>query len=228
MSPSGMSSRERIIVIVLGVVILLALIGIGILAAKLVSGTGDEQVSVDQSATVASQEEGPPVGSAEETPPPAVAGEAETPAVAADITPVAPPVLQEAPPPASDAAEGQLLVRQEGMGGLAPVVIANQALQPGHRYRIEIQAVDGSRVGIHGSWSQAAQRADGTLSAPAIQLFEGQTPYNIDLDAPLAEPARWSCSVSAAVKVEPLATGLGTQLSGPVLAIEILDVTGSQ
>ena len=135
--------------------------------------------------------------------------------------------LLEAAPPAPDLAPGQVVVRTVGAGGLAPVVIADQALQPGRRYRIEIHAVDGSRVEIHGSWSQAAVAAGGTLSAPTIEFFEGQTPYRIELSLPMADPARWSCSVSAALKAPPLASGQSA-LSGPTLAIEILDVTDSQ
>jgi hypothetical protein len=224
MSLSSMSSREKIVVAVLGAVILLALIGIGILAANLVSRTDEEQGVAGESATAAvGEEEGQPAGSTE-----GVTGEAGAPEVAADITPVATPMLREPPPPAPDAAGGQVVVRQEGLGGLAPVVIADQALQPGRRYRIEIQAVDGSRVEIHGSWSQAAVDAGGTLSAPTIEFFEGQTPYAIDLALPLADPSRWSCSVSAAYKIAPLGSGQEAQLSGPALAIEILDVTGSQ
>jgi hypothetical protein len=223
MSLSSMSSREKIVVAVLGGVILLALVGIGILAANLVSRTDDEQGVAGESATAAvGEEEGQPAGS---TDAPAEAG---APEAAADITPVATPVLQEPPAPAADAAAGEVVVRQEGVAGPAPVVIADQALQPGRRYRIEIQAVDGSRVTIHGSWSQVAVGGGGTLNAPTIEFFEGPTPYTIDLALPLADPARWSCSVSAAVKLEPLAAGQGTQLSGPALAIEILDVTGSQ
>lgn len=223
MSLSSMSSREKIVVAVLGVVILLALIGIGILAANLVSGDDGEQEVAGQAATSAAGEaEEQPAGASEGTAQPgatSVTG-AGSPEAAADITPVATPVLREAPPPA---AGGEVVVRQEGVGGLAPVVIADQALQPGRRYRIEIQAMDGSRVDIHGSWSQAAVGGAGTLSAPTIEFFEGQTPYRIDLALPLADADLWSCSVSAAPTLEG-----GTQLSGPALAVEILDVTGSQ
>jgi hypothetical protein len=212
MSLSSMSSREKIVVAVLGVVILLALVGIGILAANLVSRTDEEEI--------AGEVEGQPAGSTQETSLPGASAEAGTQEAAVDITPVATPVLEEPPPPVRDAAGGEVIVRQEGVGGLAPVVIANQALQPGRLYRIEIQAVDGSQVVVQGSWSQAAVGAGGTLSAPALEFFEGQTPYRIDLALPLADATRWSCSVSAAIK--------GAQLSGPALAIEILDVTGSQ
>ncbi len=224
MSESGMSSREKLVVVVLGVVILLALIGIGILAAQLVSQNEEADEIAGKTATVTGEGEGK-AGSTEGTAGPTASLEAGTQEVAADITAVASPALREAPASAPDAAPGEVVVRKEGVGPLGPVVIANQALQPGRRYRIEIQASDGSRVEIHGSWSQVAEGAGGTLSAPAIEFFEGQTPYRIDLSLPLAEPTRWSCSVSAAIKVAPLAPG---QLSGPVLAIEIQDVTGSQ
>ena len=227
MSWSSMSSREKIVVGVLGAVILLALVGIGILAANLISRPDEQEIAgAATTATVGEGEEQPAGSVIEGTALPGATGEAGAPEVAADITPVATPALQETPSPALDAASGEVIARQEGVGGLAPVVIADQPLQPGHRYRIEIQAVDGSRVDIHGSWSQAAVGGGGTLTAPSIEVFEGQTPYRIDLALPLADPAQWSCSVSAAVKIAPL--GSGTPLSGPALAIEIVDVTGSQ
>jgi hypothetical protein len=215
-----MSSREKIVVAVLGVVILLALVGIGILAANLVSRTDEEEIAGESVTAAVGEVEGQPAGSTQETSLPGASSEAGTQEAAVDITPVATPVLEEPPPPVRDAAGGKLIARREGVGGLAPVVIANQALQPGRLYRIEIQAVDGSQVVVQGSWSQAAVGAGGTLSAPALEFFEGQTPYRIDLALPLADATRWSCSVSAAIK--------GAQLSGPALAIEILDVTGSQ
>jgi hypothetical protein len=224
MSWSGMSARERTVVAVLGIVILLALVGIGILTANLVARPGDEQEVAGTYATAtaaAAQGEGMAAGGAEEATVPGGTGEAGAPASAADITPVATPLLQEAPAAAADLPGGEVIVRQEGVGPLAPVVIADQTLQPGRRYRIEIQAMDGSRVNIHGSWSQAAVGGGGSLSAPAIEFFEGQTPYRIDLALPLANAEMWSCSVSAAIKGANLA-------SGPALAIEIQDVTGSQ
>ncbi len=214
MALSNMSSRERVVVGVLGLVILLALIGIGILAANLVSRSGDqEQVAGELATSGAVEGEELPAGGTEATALPGAPEEG-----AANITPVATPLLREAP--AAGAGDGETVIRQEGVGPLAPVVIADQPLQPGRRYRIEIEAIDGSRVAIHGSWSQAAVGGGGTLSAPTIEFFEGQTPYSIDLALPLAEGEMWSCSVSAAVQV-----GQGAALSGPALAIEILDVT---
>jgi hypothetical protein len=214
MALSNMSSREKIVVGVLGIVILLALIGIGVLAANLVSRSGEKQEVAGESATAAAVEgEDLPAGGTEATSIPGAPTESE-----ADITPVATPLLREAP--AAGAGDGEVVVRQEGVGPLAPVVIADQPLLPGRRYRIEIQAVDGSRVAIHGSWSQAAVGGGGTLSAPTIEFFEGQTPHRIDLALPLAEAEMWSCSVSAALQV-----GQSASLSGPALAIEIRDVT---
>jgi hypothetical protein len=207
MSLSGMSPREKTVVAILGIVILLALVGIGILAANLVSRSGEEGVAGESATAAAVEGEGQPA--------------ADVPEAAAGITPVATPILLEEPAVAADLPGGQVIVRQEGVGPLAPVVIADQALQPGRRYRIEIQAMDGSRVNIHGSWSQAAVGGGGSLSAPVIEFFEGQTPYRIDLNLPLATADRWSCSVSAALKDVTLA-------SGSALAIEIQDVTGSQ
>ena len=227
MSLSRLSSRERIVVGVLGAVILLALVGIGILAANLVSRMDEEQAVAGESATAVSEGPGQPAEPTEAVLEPGAAGGTEALESPAQITPVATPVLLEAAPPAPDLAPAQVVVRTVGAGGLAPVVIADQALQPGRRYRIEIHAVDGSRVEIHGSWSQAAVAAGGTLSAPTIEFFEGQTPYRIELSLPMADPARWSCSVSAALKAPPLASGQSA-LSGPTLAIEILDVTDSQ
>jgi len=207
MAFSQMNSRERTIVIVLGIVILIALVGIGVLAARLIAGNGnggEEAINVVTATVPASGDQ-----------------------VEATITPVAPPSLEGAPaasegdqaPPAPSGSEPVVVVRAESPGPIAPAIIPEQTLAAGHRYRIEITAVDGSEVTIEGSWSQAATSASGEAAAPQIEFFEGTTPYEIAVEAPVADPANWRLSVSAGP----------SDLLGqpPALAITIWDVTGT-
>jgi len=209
MAFSQMSSKERTIVIVLGIVILIALVGIGILAARLIAGSGnggEEAISV---ATATA----PPAGD-------------QAPAEAT-ITPVAPPSLEGAPaasegdqaPPVPSGSEPVVVIQAESAGPGAPAIIPEQTLAAGHRYRIEITAADGSEVAIEGSWSQAATSASGAAAAPQIEFFEGTTPYEISVEAPVADPASWRLSVSAGP----------SDLLGqsPALVITIWDVTGT-
>jgi hypothetical protein len=197
-----MSARDKAIIAVLGVVILVALIGIGILVARLV--TGDEEAEIRVVTPTLST----------------AASSGGTPGVEAAITAVAPPSLdaQGDMPPKEIKAEQVAIAQAEGVGPLAPVIIASQALQAGHRYRIEVAAKDGLAVAIQGSWSQAATSASGQVTAPQIEFFEGSTPFTVDVVAPVADPALWSCSVSAAPKA--------LQSSSASLVITIWDVTG--
>lgn len=194
---SQMSAREKAIIVVLGVVIVAALIGIGVLVAKLVSGDDTAEITT-----------APTTGG--EVPPQVT------------ITLVATPALdeppQETPNPVSD--QPVAIAQAEGAGPGLPVIIADQPLYAGRRYRIEIKAADGSNVAVQGSWSQAATSASGQVAAPQIEFFEGTTPHTIDVVSPVADPSLWSCSVSAAPK---------DILAKPTnLVIVVYDVTGSQ
>jgi len=162
-----MSSRERTIVIVLAVIIVVALAGIGVLAAKLVSDDGEPTVV----ATAL------PGGTITPVPPPP-----PEPAVDTPVTNVGQPVE---------------VVRAEGVGPGSPVIIAAQALHPGRRYRIEIAAANGAKVAINGSWSQAAVATQGQPAAPQIEFFDGVTPHEIEVVSPVSNPEMWSVSVSA-------------------------------
>jgi hypothetical protein len=230
---SQMSSREKTIVAVLGVVILIALIGIGVLVARLVTGgEGDtEAPAITVIPTTAAGEAPPPESGTEPT---AAAGAtsasqegqgtASQPAggtgAEGAITAVPAPSLEgldtSGPVPVSD--QPVVVARQEGVGPGSPVIIADHPLHAGHRYRLEITAADGSQVAIQGSWGQAATSASGEVAAPQIEFFEGTTPFRVDIVAPVSDPVLWSCSASAGV----------TDLLGqpPGLVITIWDVTG--
>jgi hypothetical protein len=200
MSLSTMTSKEKTAIAVLGVVILIALIGIGVLAAQLVKGDADEPIVVA------------------DTPAPGLS-EAQ-----ATVTLIAPPSLeglaQTTPLPPDN--QPVLVARQEAVGPLAPVIITNQPLHAGHRYRLEITAMNGAKVAIQGSWGQSATSASGQVVAPQIEFFEGATPYRIDINSPVADPNLWSCSASAGLKSADL---LG---QSPALVITVWDITGTQ
>ena len=210
MAFSNMTSKEKTIVAVLGVVILIALIGIGILVARLITGgDADSQspdISVAPTTDTTTTTQGDDAG-------PGSAGEAT-------ITAVAPPDLEEPDelPPAEVSEQPVVAARAESPGPLSPVIIASHPLYAGHRYRVEITAADGSKVAIQGSWSQAATSASGEVAAPEIEFFEGTTPYQVNVVSPVADPSLWSVSVSAGPK----------DLLGqpPGLVITIWDVTG--
>jgi len=203
MAFSETSSRERTLLIVLAVVIVVALIGIGVLLAKLlVSGGGEQAGGI--------------------TPAPTTAAEAA--AAEPTITPIDAPALQPAdqPPGGPTGGEPVVLVRAESVGPLAPAMIVNQALQPGHQYRLEVTAQDGSSLAVEGNWSQAATSASGQATPPQIEFFERTTPYQVDIAPPVADPEMWSVSVSAGLK-EPDVLG-----NPPPIVIVIWDVTESQ
>jgi hypothetical protein len=204
MAFSRMSSKEKTIVAVLAVVIVLSLVGIGILAAQLI-GNDDEGEGGTVAVTSATPATtvGTPGGGEE-----------------AEITPVATPALEtpeDVPPPIEGDAP-VAVAQAESPGPLAPAIITDQVLFANHRYEIEIRAADGSQLAIQGSWSQAATSTGGQVTAPQIEFFEGVTPHTIQVGPPVADPARWGCSVSASLK-EPV--GKTTHL-----VITIWDVTG--
>ncbi|MGD2206633.1 MAG: hypothetical protein PVH17_07630 [Anaerolineae bacterium] len=202
MAPSGINSREKTIIAILAVVIVIALIGIGILVARLV--TGDKEGGETGGIT--------PVATA---PGGAVSSEATA-------TLVANPSLKE-PAEATPAAVGDqpvAVVRVESPKQLLPAILTDHALHPGHRYRLEITAIDGSSVAIRGSWSQSAKTADGNLELPLPESIEGKTPFRLDIEPPAANPTSWSLSASASPK-----DLLGNP---PKLVIIVWDVTGSK
>lgn len=209
MALSGMSSKEKTVVAILGVVIVLALVGIGILAARLL---GDGEAEDSPPIAVASATSSAEAGATATLEPGGEGGE---------VTAVPPPALEEPKdePPAIAADQPVAVARAESVGPLAPAMIASQNLYAGHRYRIEIQAADGSQLAIQGSWSQAATSSSGEAAAPQLEFFEGTTPHNIGVAPPVADPEMWACSVSASLK-EPLGTATH-------LVITIWDVTGT-
>jgi hypothetical protein len=207
MSFSEMSSREKTIIVILGVVILVALAGIGILVARLVTGNGQagDAPPITVAATPIAGATTPGAGVSEGT-----------------ITPVATPSLkdlaQTTPQPV--AASPVVVVRTESPGSPLPVLLTSFPLHAGRVYRLEVTAVDGSSFPIQGSWSQAAMGADGEVSAALPELFEATTPYSVDVVSPLAKPSTWSLSASAAP----------ANLLAPTanLVITVYDVTGTE
>jgi hypothetical protein len=199
MAFSNMNSKEKTVVAILGVIILVALAGIGILVARLVADSEGEVV-----VTVLP-----------------TAGQAQATAEVA-ITQVAAPSLSAAAAvtPAAISDEPVVVARSQGAGPGFPVIIADEPLAAGHRYRLEVAAADGSQAPIQGSWGQSATSASGQVAAPQIKFFEGTTPFSVDLAVPVADPVLWGCSMSAGVK--------GVLASPPVLVITVYDVTGVQ
>jgi hypothetical protein len=202
MAFSGMSSREKTVIVVLGVIILIALVGIGILVARLITGgnVSEQTPETTVAATSAPDAAGPE----------------------ATMTMVATPSLtgvpQATPQPVSD--KPVAVGRQESPGPGLPVILANQPLYAGRRYRLEITAADGSSVAIQGSWSQGATSAGGAVTFPQIENLEGTTPLTVDIVSPVADPTAWSMSASAGVK-----DVLGKPAT---LVITVYDVTGTK
>jgi len=180
MALSGMNSREKTLIAILAVIIVIALVGIGVLIAKLlVDGGADEQA-----------------GSI--TPAPTTTAPVETPAPTATL--VENPTLEaegEVPLPTPAGAEPVRVVQAESPAPLLPVLITNQALYAGHRYRVEIVAADGSAVAIKGSWSQSAKGAGAQIEVSGPEPFEGKTPFTLEVKSPLENPTSWSINVSA-------------------------------
>ncbi|MEJ2212009.1 MAG: hypothetical protein P8129_23660 [Anaerolineae bacterium] len=217
MALSGMSSKEKTIVAVLAVVIVLALVGIGILAAQLIGDNNEEGGSVavatstSGAATVAATPGGGEEGT--EATPGAEGG-------GSGVTPVDTPALaqgQDVPPPV-EGDEPVAVGQAESVGPLAPAILVDQPLYAHHLYEIEIKTADGSQLAIEGSWSQAATSSSGEVVAPQVEFFEGLTPYTIALQAPVADPAKWGCSARASLK-----ESLGQTTH---VVITVWDVTG--
>lgn len=207
MALSRMSSKEKTIVAILAVVIVLSLVGIGILAAQLIGGDDEDEGG---SIAVATATGGVPTAAAT----PGAEGEGS------EVTPVDTPALEQprdVPPPVA-AGQPVAVAQAESVGPLAPAIIVDQPLYANHRYKIEIRTVDGSQLAIEGSWSQAATSSSGQLVSPQIEFFEGVTPHTIQVEPPVADPETWGCSVRASLK-EPL--GKTT-----AVIITVWDVTG--
>jgi hypothetical protein len=113
-----------------------------------------------------------------------------------------------------------VVVAQVKVSALAPVIIAGQPLVPGHRYRLEVTAQNGSKSPIQGSWAQAATSLSGQIASPQMTLFEGTTPYQVDIAAPVSDPGLWSISASAGHR--------GLLAQPPILVITLWDVTGGE
>jgi hypothetical protein len=219
MALSGMSSKEKTIVAVLGVVIILSLVGIGILAAQLLGDGKDEGGSVAVATATSGAPEAavtPEAGGEGSEVAPGAGGEG------AEVAPVDTPALEQprdVPPPIA-AGEPVAVAEVESVGPLAPAILVDQPLYAGHRYEIEIRTADGSQLAIQGSWSQAATSGSGQLVAPQVEFFEGTTPHTIPIEAPVADPEMWGCSVQASLK-----ESLGQTTH---VVVTVWDVTGVQ
>lgn len=221
MGLSGMSSKEKTIVAVLAVVIVISLIAIGLLIARLVVGSGDSEQTTGIIPPMATSEGlAAPVATSEGPSVPGPTSEGTAPPQPS-VTPVPNPTLVEAAqePPESGDGQRAAVAREESPGPILPAILMNQSLHGGHRYQVEITTKDGSKVHIWGSWSQSAKGADGSLELPLPEFIEGATPFTIDVVPPLDNPASWSVSVSASPK-----NLLGQP---PPLVITVWDVTGS-
>ncbi len=199
MAFSEMESREKTIIAVLGVIIVIALIGIGLLVAKLASD--------DSSATEGIS----------------VTGEAPEAAVPeATFTPVATASLEglAKTTPATVGSQPVAVAQEKGIAPGLPVIMANEPLHAGHSYRLEVTAADGSKAKVSGSWSQAARNAAGAVEMDVSKPIEGTTPLSVDIEPPLSNPSSWSLSASVGPKEL-----LG---DNPVLVITLWDVTGSK
>jgi hypothetical protein len=200
MTFSQMTSREKTIVTVLAAVIVLALCGIGILAARLFSEqtAGEPPIGIAVTDTVSVVEAAEPT-----------------------VTPIAAPSLEgqteSSPPPVGN--EAVVVVAKESVGPLAPAIITSERLYAGHRYRLEITTADGSQVPFRGNWSQSATSVSGQVSAPQIEFLEGTTPYQAEIPYPVSDPDLWLFSVSAGPR--------GRGATAPIV-IRIVDVTGAQ
>jgi hypothetical protein len=199
MALSGMNSREKTLIAVLAVIIILALVGIGVLIAKLVVDGGAEE----QAGGIT------PVATTLAATPEPTATLVETPALEAE---------EETPLPTPAGAEPVRVTQAESPAPLLPVLITNQALHAGHHYRVEIAAADGSAVAIKGSWSQSAKGAGAQIEVTGPESFEGKTPFSLEVKPPLDNPTSWSITVSAGPQ----------DLLGqpPKLVLTILDVSG--
>ncbi len=208
MAFTEMSPRERKTILVLAVIIVLAVIGIGFLAAKFLVDGGDQETGITPPAVMI------------ETATPSTATvtlqSAASPAVAADV-------IEEGVAQGSVASVDEkpvAVVQIRSLGNLLPVMMTEQALDGRRRYQVEIVAVDGSVVSISGRLSQSTKSAGGDLDLSLPKSFEGQTPFVLDLNPGIDNPKEWKVSVSAMPK----------DLLGdpPILVMTVWDVTGSE
>jgi hypothetical protein len=199
MAFSEMTAKERTIVAVLAVVIIMALVGIGVLVAKLISNGGDGGL-----------EEGIQV--------PEVTAAAPGPQATATLVPnpVVEGLGEEVPATISE--QPVVVARIESSAPLLPAMLLSQPLRGGHRYRLEITAADGSSTAFRGSWSQTAKGQGVELEMPLPESIEGRTPFVVNITPPVANPVSWSVSASAGPQ--------DLVGSTPGLVITIWDVTG--
>lgn len=201
MALSEMSSKEKTIVVILGIVIVIALVGIGILAAQLVTGgDGGEQADlVVPESPAASQ--AAPVATHTLVPPPEAGAAAKA-----------------IPGPATGQAEA--VVREEGVAPGLPVLLVGQLLDGSRSYRLEVTTADGSVAIVSGSWSQTAVNTKGDIDKVLPKRLEGKTPIYVEINPPVANPETWILSASAGPKDLLSKTG--------PLAIILWDVTESE
>ena len=199
MAFSEMGSREKTIIAVLGVVIVIALIGIGFLVAKL--ATDDTSATEGLSITVAAPEAAVPVATFTLVATASLEGLVKTTPVAVSSQPVA-------------------VAQEKGIAPGLPAIMVNEPLHAGHSYRLEVTAADGSKAKVSGSWSQAARNAAGAVEMDVSKSIEGKTPLGVDIEPPVSNPSSWSLSASVGPK-----DLLG---DNPVLVITLWDVTGSK
>ena len=198
MAFSEMSSRERTTIIVLVVVIGLAVIGIGILAARFLIGNGEDETAITAPAPTTE-----------------VVESSATVTLAVEATPEG-----SDPGSAQSAAVNQVeVVQVKNSGPLLPVMLTQHPLDGQRQYRMEIVAANGSTVSIKGNWSQSTTSAGGDLDLSLPENFEGETPLLLDLDPGIDNPKEWLFSVSVSPK-----DLLGDP---PLLILTIWDVTGS-
>ncbi|MFC2023834.1 hypothetical protein ACFLT5_03775 [Chloroflexota bacterium] len=202
MTLSEMSSKEKTVVAILGVVIIIALVGIGFLVARLVTGgqSSQEADAIQVPATSQSRDAEPDATNTL-VPPPEAGAAAKT-----------------VPDPAANQAEA--VVREEGIAPGLPVLLVGQPLDANRTYRLEVATADGSSATVSGSWSQTAMNAKGEVDVAASERIEGTTPIVVDIKAPVANPKSWILSASVGPK-DLLAK------SGPLVII-LWDVTGSE
>ena len=195
-----MTSKEKTIVAVLAVVIILALAGIGVLAAQLIGEKNETAITV-------------------------VPTSGESAALPVTATPPPPPTMTAVPimtptQDSSHSSSGQLPVvaRAQSAGPGLPAIITDHPLKAGHRYRLVIISADNRKIAIEGNWSQAATSASGKVAAPQIEFFKGATPYTIEVISPVPDPTIWGVSVSA-MPQNPVG-------QSAILVILLYDVTG--
>ncbi|MFC2030237.1 hypothetical protein ACFLWA_05865 [Chloroflexota bacterium] len=201
MAFSNVNSRERTLIAALGVVIVIALVGIGFLVVRLVNDGKDSDLTEGVEEAASGEEIAVPVPTFTLVAAASLEGLAETTPVAIASQPVA-------------------VAQEKGLAPGLPVIVANQPLQAGHRYQLEVTAADGSKAQVVGSWSQSASNAAGKVGVDVSEPFKGKTPLSVDLKPPVPNPTSWSFSASAGPE--------SILAANPVLVITLWDVTGSE